>query len=115
VSLTDSVSAGTLNGDLLARVRRVLLHRPVTESELRALCEQVDGWLRALRAQVEASERRLDALAADPNAPLVEVAYELRRVDELLPTLAQARAASTQLEARAKAIRSAWLRPAPAR
>lgn len=67
------------------RVRAVLAERPVTEAELRALVEQVGGWARSLRGQVEASERRLEALIAEQASSLRELAAQLRRVDLLLP------------------------------
>lgn len=81
----------------------------MTETELRSLSEQADGWVRALRGQVDATERRLDTLVADPTTPLSELARELRRIDVLLPTLAEAHALRTRLDRRARKVRSAWL------
>ena len=63
----------TFDFALLSRVRDVLAEEPVTETELRALSEQADGWVRALRGQVDATERRLDALVADPTTSLIVV------------------------------------------
>ena len=64
--------------DLLSRLREVLADQPVTESELRSLSEQADGLVRALRGQVDATERRLDALAADETTSVSDLATELR-------------------------------------
>ena len=99
----------TLNVALLSRLRDVLADEPVTESELRTLSEQADGWVRALRGQVDATERRLDALVADPSTSLTDLAGELRRVEILLPALAEAHALLAGLDVRARALRSAWL------
>jgi hypothetical protein len=99
----------TLNVALLSRLRDVLADEPVTESELRSLSEQADGWVRALRGQVEGTERRLDALVTDPSASLAELAGELRRIEILLPALAEAHALLAGLDARARELRSAWL------
>ena len=101
--------AKTPNVALLSRLRDVLADEPVTESELRTLAEQTDGWVRALRGQVNATERRLDELADDPDTPLTELAAELRRVDALLPALAEAQALLAALEARARTLRSTWV------
>ena len=101
--------AETPNVALLSRLRDVLADEPVTESELRSLAEQTDGWVRALRGQVNATERRLDELAGDPDTPLTELAAELRRVDALLPALAEAKALLAALEARARTLRSTWV------
>lgn len=101
--------AGLLDSDLLTRLRRVVANRPVTEGELRSLGEEAEGWARDLRAQVEASERRLDALAADPASSVVELARELRRVERLYPTLAEAEVLLVRLEKRARQLRTGWL------
>jgi uncharacterized membrane protein YccC len=98
-----------LDSALLSRLREVLDDQPVTETELRTLCETVDAWVRALRAQIDRAERRLDALSGDPAASLGDLADELRRVDSLLPALAEARTLHVRLEAQARRIRSAWL------
>ena len=98
-----------LDSRLLARLREVLDERPVTEAELRALAEEADGWERSLRAQVDASERRLEALVADPESSLADLARELRRVVMLHPALTDARALLDRLETRARELRTAWL------
>jgi hypothetical protein len=103
------VDTPTPNVALLSRLRDVLADEPVTESELRSLSEQADGWVRALRRQVNATERRLDALAADPDTSLTELAAELRRIEVLLPALAEAHALLAALDARARTLRSAWV------
>src|SRR5512146_1600209 len=98
-----------LDSRLLARLREVLDERPVTEAELRALAEDADGWERSLRAQVEASERQLEALVADPESSLADLARELRRVVLLHPALSDARELLERLETRARELRTAWL------
>lgn len=93
----------------MARLRAVLREQPVTESELRVLSEQADGWARSLGAHVDASERRLDALVADPSSSLAELAQELRRLVQLQPALAEARSLVAELEERARRLRTGWL------
>ena len=101
--------SGTPEFDLLVRLREALADQPVTETELRALSEQADALVRALRGQVEESEGRLDAMAADPSTSISELAEELRRVEVLLPTLSEADALLARLDERAKELRGAWL------
>ena len=98
---------------LLTRLREVLGERPATETELRTLGEQVDAWARTLQAQTESSERRLEALVADPNAPLTEIADELRRVAKLRPALTEVTGLLGELETRTRALRTAWLAHPP--
>jgi hypothetical protein len=98
-----------LDSRLLARLRDLLDERPATEAELRSLAEDADGWERSLRAQVEASERRLEALVADPESSLADLARELRRVVLLHPALTDARELLERLETRARELRTAWL------
>ena len=100
---------------LLTRLREVLGERPATETELRTLGEQGDAWARTLQAQTESSERRLEALVADPNAPLTEIADELRRVARLRPALTEVTGLLTELETRTRALRTAWLAHPPKR
>lgn len=99
----------TVNVELLARLRHVLAEQPVTEAELRSLSDEADGWLRALRGQVAATERRLDALVRDPTTPLGDLATELRRIDALLPALREASTLVARLDVQARKLRSAWL------
>ena len=101
--------AGLLESDLLARLREVLRDRPVTEAQLRSLSETTDGWVRAMRGQVESSERELDRLAADPLSSIAELARELRRVEQLYPALTEAEALLARLEVRARQLRTGWL------
>jgi predicted RNase H-like nuclease (RuvC/YqgF family) len=91
---------------LLSRLRDALDEGRLTEAELRAVIEEADGWARSLRAQVEASERRLERLGADPESSLTELAQELRRVELLLPALREARTLLTRLEERARQVRT---------
>jgi len=99
----------TLDFALLTRLREVLGNEPATETELRTLGEQADAWARTLQAQTESSERRLEALAADPHAPLTEIADELRRVARLRPALNEATGLLGELETRTRALRTTWL------
>jgi len=101
--------ADTPDVDLTARLREVLDADPTTESELRALGEQADAWARALEAQIQGSERRLDELAADGDASLGDVAAELRRVESLRPALEETRTLLADLDGRGRALRTAWL------
>jgi hypothetical protein len=98
-----------LDATLTARLREAL-RSPATESELRSLCEQADGWARALQAQIEASERRLRELTADPATPLTQITAELRRVETLAPELTELRTLLSGLDDRARELRTAWLR-----
>jgi hypothetical protein len=110
----DRVS-DTLDSRLLAQVRDVLDASSHTETELRALIENADGWERALRAQLSGSERRLDQLVADPSSSLAELACELHRVRRLRPALTDTNHFQARLQARARQLRSAWLLRKPSR
>lgn len=99
----------TLDFALVTRLRDVLREQPVTESELRVLSEQADGWARLVGAQVDASERRLEGLVADPSSSLAEQAEELRRLLRLQPALAEARSLVAELETKARRLRTDWL------
>jgi hypothetical protein len=94
---------------LLERLREVLGNRPVTETELRGLIEQSDGLVRTLGAHLAASELRLTELNAEPDSSLTEIAAELQRVEELRPRLEEATALQTELEVRARELRTSWL------
>jgi hypothetical protein len=94
---------------LLERLRDVLRNQPVTETELRTLIEQADGLVRTLGAHMAGSERRLTELTADPDSSLAEIAGELHRVEGLRPRLEEARSLHTELEARARELRTSWL------
>jgi hypothetical protein len=104
--------AQTLDSRLTARLRQVLARESLTESELRELGEQADGWARTLQAQIHAGERRLARLTADPSSPITEIAEELRRVEALRPELERVRGILVELDARARDLRTAWLRAA---
>lgn len=103
----------TLDFALLTRLREVLGEQPATESELRALGEQADAWARTVQAQTESSERRLEALVAEPDASLTEIADELRRLAKLRPALTEMTSLLGELEARTRALRTAWLAHPP--
>jgi hypothetical protein len=94
---------------LLVRVREVVDGSPATEVELRKLSEETDAWARTLEAQLEASEARLQALVADPVAPIAALAEELRRIEKLRPELVAVRAQVVALEGRARELRTIWL------
>jgi len=92
------------------RLREIVAGRPATESELRAVADQAGGWARALEAQVAGSEARLTALNSDPTSPLADIASEVRRLDALMPELAEARSLLAGLERRTRELRTAWLK-----
>jgi hypothetical protein len=92
------------------RLREIVAGKPVTESELRAVADQAGGWARALEAQVAGSEARLAALNSDPTSPLADIASEVRRLDALMPELAEARSLLAGLERRTRELRTAWLK-----
>jgi small-conductance mechanosensitive channel len=94
---------------LLERVRDVLANRPVTETELRILGEQIDGLVRVLGAQLDSSEARLTQLADQPASSLTGIADELHRVEALRPRLEEARSLLNDLETRARELRTSWL------
>ncbi|HVN59973.1 MAG TPA: hypothetical protein VMT59_01835 [Gaiellaceae bacterium] len=94
----------------MARLREVRGNGPATEAELRLLREQAGGWARALRGQIEASERKLDAAVADPTTSLTEVATELRRLERLHPELTELESLLAALDRRARELRAGWLR-----
>ena len=101
--------ADQLDSTLIDRLREVLGRGSPTESDLRELADQTDGWVRTLRGQIRSSERRLRALSADPASALSEMADDLRRLETLRPQLAEARRLRAELEARARELRTAWL------
>jgi hypothetical protein len=94
---------------LIRRLREVLERRPATESELRTLAEQADAWARTINGQIQASERRLRRLSANPASSLAQIAAELRRVDTLRPQLHEVRSLLADLENRARELRTEWL------
>src|SRR5204862_492123 len=73
------------------RLRQVVTGAVATESELRTLAEQADGWARATAAQLRAAETRLARLNADPASELGDMAIALRRVEDLNAELEEAR------------------------
>ena len=94
---------------LTIRLREVLADRPATESELRTLAEEADGWRRALKAQISASERLVEELSADPNGSLAPIASELQRIEALRPELVEVTSLHEELERRARSMRTEWL------
>ena len=98
-----------LPDELMARLRRIVAGARVTEAELRTVAEQADGLARSLKAQLDASERRLNELAQDPDSSITEAAKELRRIDQLRPDIVQVRNMLSALDRRAREHRTEWL------
>ncbi len=94
---------------LIKRLREVLDDRPATESELRTLSEQADAWARTVSGQIESSERRIRRLEQNPASSLAQIASELRRVEQLRPQLDEVRRLKSDLEERARQVRTEWL------
>ena len=94
---------------LIKRLREVRDRRPATEAELRALTEQADAWARAVHGQIQASERRIRRLSANPASSLAQIASELKRVERLRPQLNEVRTLLGDLETRARELRTEWL------
>jgi hypothetical protein len=95
---------------LVRRLRQVVAGEVATESELRALADEADGWVRATEAQLRAAEGRLAELNGDPASPLAGIAAEVRRVEALSRELQEARRLIGGLEERTRALRTAWLK-----
>jgi hypothetical protein len=98
-----------LDYTLTRRLRQLAARDRLTESELREAIEGADGWVRALRAQIRASEQRLRRLYADPSNGVSEIADELRRLETLKPQLEETEALAETLETTARELRTAWL------
>ena len=94
---------------LIKRLRDVRDHRPATETELRMLAEQADAWARTVNAQIQTSERRIRRLTANPASSLAQIAGELRRVEKLRPQLNEVQSLLSDLENRARELRTEWL------
>jgi hypothetical protein len=94
---------------LIRRLREVRDHRPATEAELRALTEQAEAWARTVNGQIQSSERRLRRLNNNPASSLTQIAGELRRVEKLRPQLNEVRSLLSDLEHRARELRTEWL------
>jgi hypothetical protein len=95
---------------LVKRLRQVVGGQVATETELRELAEQADGWARATDAQLHAAEDRLTGLNGDPASPLAGIATEVRRVEALSRELKEARRLIDGLERRTRELRTAWLK-----
>ena len=93
----------------LADRLRTVLADPPTEARLRAMSEEADAGIRALEAQIRGSERRLRDLNADDTSSLTEMAAELRRVDTLRPELIELTSLQSELDRRARELRTEWL------
>jgi hypothetical protein len=100
----------TLDETLTVRLHEVVTGAAATEGELRLLGEQGQGLARALSASIGASEARLGALDATPDASLAEMAAELRRVERLREELDDLQTDLAALERRSRALRGAWMR-----
>ena len=95
---------------LVKRLRQVVTGAVATESELRTLADQADGWARATEAQLRAAETRLARLNADPASELGDMAVELRRVEDMYAELEEARSLVAGLERRTRELRTEWLK-----
>jgi chromosome segregation ATPase len=94
---------------LLARLRAVVRNESASEGELRVLGDEADARVRGLQREIEASERRLQRLDADPASSIAEIATELRRLDELRAERTQLTALAAQLDERSRSLRTEWL------
>jgi chromosome segregation ATPase len=101
--------AQTLDSALKARLRAVLERQQVTEAELRKLFEEGRACALILNGELEKAERRLTRLAADPAAPLAEMASTLRTVNELRPDLGELHELLDELTVQARRVRASWL------
>lgn len=101
--------APPLDFALIKRLREVLDDRPATEAELRTLSEQAEAWARTVGGQLESSERRIQRLEQNPASSLAQIAAELRRVEQLRPQLHEVQRLKSDLEARARQVRTEWL------
>jgi hypothetical protein len=99
----------SLDAVLKERLRAVLEREPVTEADLRKLSEEGRACALILGARLERGEQRLDALSADPNSSLSEIAGTLRDVNEVRPDLEELEELLDGLEERARELRGAWL------
>jgi hypothetical protein len=95
---------------LTTRLREIVGGEVASESELRGLAEEAEGWLRATGAQLRASEERLTKLNADPASPLAEIAAEVRRAEALSQERQEARRLIDGLEERTRELRTEWLK-----
>jgi hypothetical protein len=95
---------------LVRRLRQVVAGEVATESELRTLADEADGWVRATEAHLRGAEGRLAELNANPASPLAAIATEVRRVEALSRELAEARRLVDGLERRTRELRTAWLK-----
>jgi phage shock protein A len=105
-----SSSPNQLDLALVKRLRQVVAGDVATESELRTLADEADGWMRATEAHLRASEERLTKLNANPASPLAEIASEVRRVEGLSHERDEARRLLEGLERRTRELRTAWLK-----
>lgn len=94
---------------LSARLRDVLTDQLATEAKLRSRSEEAEAGIRALEAQIRGSERRLRDLSSDAESSLTEIASELRRVETLRPELVELTSLQTELDRRARELRTEWL------
>jgi hypothetical protein len=106
--LQDDGVAELLDSALKVRVRAVLERRGVTEAELRRLSDEGRTCVLVIGGQLEGSERRLAALAADPASSLTEIADLLRRANELRSGLDELEALLAELEEGARDFRASW-------
>jgi hypothetical protein len=101
--------AATLDSALKARLREVIERQQVTEAELRKLFEEGRACALILGGELEKAELRLAELAADPAAPLAEMASSLRTVNDLRPDLEELHDLLEELSVQARRFRASWL------
>jgi hypothetical protein len=94
---------------LINRVREIVRGHATTEAELRKLRDQTDTWTRLLEGRLQASERKLEAVADHPDTPLAEAVAELQRSSVLRPQLDELHSLTFQLDRRSRELRSHWL------
>ena len=76
---------------LIKRLREVRDRRPATETELRTLKEQAEGWQRASQRAAAGERAAVAPSQCDPASSLAQIASELRRVERLQPQLDEVR------------------------
>ncbi|HVD26365.1 MAG TPA: hypothetical protein VNB86_10265 [Gaiellaceae bacterium] len=100
-----------LDDTLKQRVRVVLddPERLVTEAELRKLSEEGRGMSRILGAELQRLEQHLAELDSDPASPFGAIGPAFRRVHDFREHLAELDGLLTELEDRARQVRTSRL------
>jgi hypothetical protein len=90
-------------------VRAVVQGEATTETELRALVQWAETWIRLLESQLEATERRLDQATERLDVHLADAVTELRQTSAQRPRIDQLRILRSRLAERADVARQRWL------